>query len=362
MSDTEKLMVPKKKIQKLCPHNKRKSRCVQCGGKGICEHDRIRSRCKECRGSEICEHNQRHSQCKECRGSQICEHNRRRLICKECGGSQICEHDRIRSSCKECRGGSICEHDKIRYNCKECRGGSICEHNRYRSHCKECKGSQICEHDRNRSRCIICNPSVSCEDCKLIFVSKRTQYYPLCEACYCTKHPDCEKSRHYKLKEHILRDELRSHFKDHCIDLFFDKRVEGGCSRRKPDVLIDCLLFSIVIECDEFQHKQYDSTCEHKRMMELFEDLGSRPLIMIRFNPDSYTHSNGTRIKTCFNPLISEEDSNRKRFYDIQEEEWKARTTLLKCVISQFLQKDTFPEKEITELQLFYDGFDYFYV
>jgi hypothetical protein len=96
--------------------------------------------------------------------------------------------------------------------------------------------------------------------------------------------------------------------------------------------------------------------------MELFQDLDSRPLIMIRFNPDSYTHSNGTRIKTCFQPLIKEEDVNRKRFYNIQEDEWKERTNVLKGVIEQFLQTDTFPEKEITEVHLFYDGFDYFYI
>ena len=49
-----------------------------------------------------------------------CEHNRRRSRCKECGGSQICEHNRIRSSCKECGGSQICEHNRQRSSCKEC--------------------------------------------------------------------------------------------------------------------------------------------------------------------------------------------------------------------------------------------------
>ena len=53
--------------------------------------------------------------------SQVkCEHNRRRSRCKECGGASICEHKRIRSECKECGGAGICEHNRQRQKCKEC--------------------------------------------------------------------------------------------------------------------------------------------------------------------------------------------------------------------------------------------------
>ena len=31
-----------------CVHNRRKSRCKECGGSEICQHNRIRSRCKKC--------------------------------------------------------------------------------------------------------------------------------------------------------------------------------------------------------------------------------------------------------------------------------------------------------------------------
>ena len=33
----------------ICPHQRQRSRCKECGGAGICQHQRIRSRCKECR-------------------------------------------------------------------------------------------------------------------------------------------------------------------------------------------------------------------------------------------------------------------------------------------------------------------------
>ena len=103
-----------------CKHDRRKSRCKECGGSEICEHDRIKSRCKECGGSEICEHDRRKSQCRECGGSEICEHDRRKSQCRECGGSEICEHDRRKSICSECGGTQICEHDRRKSLCREC--------------------------------------------------------------------------------------------------------------------------------------------------------------------------------------------------------------------------------------------------
>ena len=112
----------------LCEHNKRKTRCIECGGGSMCEHNRQRNSCRECGGSSICEHNRQRSTCKECGGSQICEHNRIRSTCKECGGGRICEHNRERSRCKECGGGSICEHNRRKEFCK------LCNHKGYLTH------------------------------------------------------------------------------------------------------------------------------------------------------------------------------------------------------------------------------------
>ena len=86
------------KVCSACPHGRQRSKCKECGGKGICEHDRRRNRCKECGGSSFCEHGRQSYSCKECGGSAFCEHGRQRSRCKECGGSGICEHGRIRLS------------------------------------------------------------------------------------------------------------------------------------------------------------------------------------------------------------------------------------------------------------------------
>ena len=48
---------------KLCPHNKQKSKCYECGGSELCIHRVIRTKCKQC--SNIClKHRKRN--CTEC--------------------------------------------------------------------------------------------------------------------------------------------------------------------------------------------------------------------------------------------------------------------------------------------------------
>jgi hypothetical protein len=56
----------------------------------------------------------------------------------------------------------------------------------------------------------------------------------------------------------------------------------------------------IIVECDEEQHKSYDTTCETQRINDIYTDLGDRPIVLIRFNPDAYTDSSHTKHSTCF--------------------------------------------------------------
>ncbi len=83
-------------------------------------------------------------------------------------------------------------------------------------------------------------------------------------------------------------------------DLVLDRKVDGGCSNRRPDGLLDLLTHSLIIEIDEDQHRGYDTQCELTRLNELFTDLGDRPIIFIRLNPDSY-RIGGEKIDGCFN-------------------------------------------------------------
>lgn len=96
-----------------------------------------------------------------------------------------------------------------------------------------------------------------------------------------------------KTKELTWRQQILEALPTLATQLIFDSKVQGGCSRRRPDALIDLLSHSIVLECDEFGHTGY--SCENKRTMEIFEDLGSRPLVVLRFNPDKAQYASRFR-------------------------------------------------------------------
>jgi hypothetical protein len=125
--------------------------------------------------------------------------------------------------------------------------------------------------------------------------------------------------------------------------MVFDKRVEDGCSLRRPDVRIDFGTHTIDIECDENQHKWYN--CETKRMMEIFQDCGNRPIVFLRFNPDSYEDEEGERHSGCFTATptgLRVEDE-----FQIRMEELCKRIEYYRHRI---------PEKEVTVEQFFYDA------
>jgi hypothetical protein len=79
--------------------------------------------------------------------------------------------------------------------------------------------------------------------------------------------------------------------------------------------------------------------------MELFTDLGSRPLVLIRINPDKYEGKTKER-KGCFkfdkrNILICREKKFNKRFNTLVE------------MIKYYLNNE--PEKEVTMQKLFFN-------
>ena len=272
----------------ICSHNKRRSRCIDCKGGSICSHGILRSRCVTCDGSEMCEHQRRRQICIECIGSQTCIHHLRKSRCLECNGSELCIHRNNKYICVTCGGKNICDHNKIRDQCVECKGNLICEHGKRKSICKKCDGSYICPHDKQKNQCITCTPSSACQYCKAISIIG-SQWKPYCFRCYCVLHPDAIIPRKYKLKEHHVVDYLKKHFQD-TFTMRFDKIVEGGCSRRRPDVFIDFGSHCLVIEIDENRHVNY--TCEEKRMIELYEDIGFRKIVFLRMNPDQYKEGN----------------------------------------------------------------------
>jgi hypothetical protein len=132
-----------------------------------------------------------------------------------------------------------------------------------------------------------------CNLCTSVGVNRK--YKPYCAGCFFFLNPDDPRKRLYKLREHAFLLPI----KDIYTDIVIDKTIEGGTSKRRPDGLIQMEGYSIVIEIDEGQHLKYDTLCENRRTMEIFQDLGSKPVVFIRLNPDGYWVGK-KRIKSVF--------------------------------------------------------------
>ena len=350
---------------KKCEHGKRKSRCKECGGSAYCEHGKQKSRCKECGGGSICEHGKLKFSCRECGGSAFCEHGKRKAECKQCGGSAICEHGKRKSICKECGGGSICEHGKSKSQCKQCGGNAFCKHGKYKSTCRQCGGSQICEHGKLKFSCRECGGSAFCEHGKFKSICNecggsalcrnswcetiaKKKYDKYCLHCYIHMFPDKPVARNYKTKETHVAQHIKSKYSQ--FEWITDKKVQDGCSRRRPDLLLDLGYQVIIIEIDENQHIDYDCSCENKRTMELSQDVGHRPIVFIRFNPDDYVDGD-KNVTSCWglNKLgICTVKTTKKK-------EWEERLHALSSQIDYWIDEKNKTDKTVEIVQLFYD-------
>lgn len=71
----------------------------------------------------------------------------------------------------------------------------------------------------------------------------------------------------------------------------FDKKITGA-SRSRPDYVIPGERFTILVECDEFQHRHLTLHQEYQRMKDVLTDLRGlqtkSKCVFLRFNPDSF--------------------------------------------------------------------------
>jgi len=189
-----------------------------------------------------------------------------------------------------------------------------------------------------------------CKECDDRTV-RNAKYDGYCLRCFVYLFPEQKVSRGYKVKEAHVSEFVAQVFHDRPIEITYDRTLAGGCSARRPDTFLECYTHGVFEETDETQHdtEKYCS-CENKRMMQLFEDAGSRPIVFVRFNPDAYTDSHGVRHPSCFKyhkrlgvPVIRDQAV------------WEARLAVLKERLLYHVA--TIPEREVTVEHLFYDGF-----
>ena len=188
---------------------------------------------------------------------------------------------------------------------------------------------------------------ISCKnDWCITLVNEKYDGY--CLFCYVNMFPDKPVSRNYKTKEFTVVDYIKTKYCN--VDWITDKIIKDGCSRRRPDLLLDLGYQVLIIEVDENQHSGYDCSCENKRLMELSQDVGHRPIIFIRFNPDDYMCGD-KNITSCWGidkkGMVIIKKSKKK--------EWQERLDSLLDQVDYWMNINNKTNKTIEVIELFYD-------
>jgi hypothetical protein len=162
--------------------------------------------------------------------------------------------------------------------------------------------------------------------------------------------PDQPVARNYKTKEAAVVSHVRAALPGY--DWVWDKRVEDGCSRRRPDLCLDLGYQVVVVEVDENQHEGYECSCENKRLMELSQDVGYRPLVMLRFNPDEYVGSEGINVSSCWG--VTKQGIVRVKPSKVGE--WERRLVALTHRLVYWLDVANVSDRMVVVEQLWFDA------
>ena len=130
--------------------------------------------------------------------------------------------------------------------------------------------------------------------------------------------------------------EIKHLLKENSIPFTYDKRVQDGCSARRPDFRIRTNWGHIIVEVDEHQHrgKSYTPECERTRMLQIHNDIGEFYTLFVRYNPDAYVTHN----------------TNVRRWTKRQRHEYLVKF-IHECINQQ-------PPDHLSVVHLFFDGFD----
>jgi hypothetical protein len=257
----------------------------------------------------------------------MCIHKIAKRLCKICLGNGICIHKKVKLRCNICNPDAFCIHNILKNKCAKCDGSSLCIHKKTKSLCKQCGGSALCK-------------SAWCEKYRY------TKYNGYCMTCCIHLFPDIKICKNYKTKEKHVTDKIIEAFPN--FTWVADKKIQDGCSRRRPDLLLDLGSHIIILEVDENKHIGYDCSCENKRLMELSQDLAHRPIVLIRFNPDGYTNQEGQKITSCWR--LS--NLGVMVIVKTKKKEWEERIQSLKESIQYWIDNQT--EKTIEIIELYY--------
>lgn len=181
-------------------------------------------------------------------------------------------------------------------------------------------------------------------------------YQGYCYQCYIVLFPDSPISISYLTKEKSACEYIAINLtkesqdvKDLIVDISYNKTIEGGSSRRRPDLFIKKKSNCVMVEVDENRHTVYDNVDDMLRLSQLWNDIGKKPLVIIRFNPDSYIDKEGKRILTPW-----EKTEKGTKLKQDMIDEWKKRLKKLYKYINYWILNK--PQKMITIIYLYYDA------
>ena len=170
----------------------------------------------------------------------------------------------------------------------------------------------------------------------------RAKYDRYCFDCYMKTHSYNAKTARYRPKEFAVRDYILVNFP---LKWVTNSAIRRGASRFRPDLRLDLLDRTIIIETDEFQHVRYSNNTEDQRITTIASDLSKPYLIVIRINPDGYRTSDGIdRPSPWTNQTI---DANHLA-------DWEQRLERLKREVSHWIDADNIPTKHIEYIRLFF--------
>ncbi len=209
--------------------------------------------------------------------------------------------------------------------CKERGGRGRCRHGKSKRFCKECGGDLLCKPPECEARG---NP----------------RYEGHCLRCFVHLFPDKPNKRNSKTKETTVVDHIKEKFPG--VTWMLDKQIDGGCSKRRPDLFLDLGSHVVVLEVDENRHDTYDCTCEHRRTMEISKDVSHRHTVVIRFNPDGHICKEKGRIPSPWAYSKPGLWSVRPKW----KKAWKARLEVLSETVEYWMKTQSHKLIEIVEL------------
>jgi len=143
-------------------------------------------------------------------------------------------------------------------------------------------------HDIGKHKCVFCHNN---RNSQISYTDQNKITSKICRDCY-KKVTGKESRAEVQVSDFLDEMPTLSQFLVGSDDSF---KSMGGSSLKRPDKLYVSARFVLWIEVDEHQHLWNSESykCEEKRISDGYDEFNGQHMVVIRFNPDSYTPPEG---------------------------------------------------------------------